>query len=602
MASGAASLSGGAAYAAEAEARVQGAAAAAGAPPAVGAGFVVAPPQTSPVTDAMIKAPPPGDWLLWRRTLDSWGYSPLNQITPANVGRLRLVWSRGLPQDGKQEGTPLVHEGVMYMPLPLDRIAAYDAKTGDLFWEYQRKIPDDLRQFIPHPDTNRNLAIYENLIIDTSADDYVFALDKTTGKLVWETRITDFHQNAAQQTAGPIIADGKIISGRGCEPEGGPDACVMTAHDARTGKELWRTRTIPKPGEPGYETWGDVPETGRWHVGTWMVPSYDPVLKLVYFGTSVTSPAPKFALGGNDKTYLYHNSTLALDVETGKIVWHYQHVVDHWDLDHPFERILVDAAVAPDPKSVAWINPKIKPGETRRVVTGIPGKTGIVYTLDAKTGEFLWATPTVFQNVVKSIDGATGQVTVNPDTLMHKIGDTVLACPNANGGKNWPAGAYSPLTKMMYFPLQNTCAQVTAVLDKPSLQSLYGYRTRASIVENKRDVGSVWAISTETGKTAWKYEQRAGHMSLLTTGGGLLFGGDAAGRFRAFDQRSGKVLWQVNLGVPVSGYPISYAVDGKQYIVASTGTALTPGGLNALTPEIRPGVGNTLFVFAVDQP
>jgi alcohol dehydrogenase (cytochrome c) len=139
-----------------------------------------------------------------------------------------------------------------------------------------------------------------------------------------------------------------------------------------------------------------------------MVPSYDPELNLIYIGTSVTIPAPKFILGGNDKGHLYHNSTLALDADTGKIVWHYQHVVDHWDHDHPFERMLVETAIAPDPKEVAWINPKIKPGERRKVVTGIPGKTGIVYTLDRETGEFLWARPTIMQNVVKSIDGATG--------------------------------------------------------------------------------------------------------------------------------------------------------------------------------------------------
>jgi alcohol dehydrogenase (cytochrome c) len=427
-----------------------------------------------------------------------------------------------------------------------------------------------------------------------------------TGKLVWQTQITDFHKNAAQQTAGPIIADGKVISGRGCEPEGGPDACVMVAHDARTGKELWRTRTIPRPGEPGGDTWGDLPDAARWHVGTWMVPSYDPELKLVYFGTSVTSPAPKFALAGNDKTYLYHNSTLALDVETGKIVWHYQHLVDNWDLDHPFERILVDTAVAPDPKAVKWINPKIRPGERRKVVTGIPGKTGVVYTLDAKTGEFLWATPTVEQTVVGGIDGATGKVTVAPEALFGRVGQERRICPNSNGGKNWPAGAYSPLTKTMYMPLQNTCATMQPVIDKPSLQSLYGTRARATLAKSPNNsdnpnVGSVWAISTETGATTWKYEQRAATLSMVTTGGGLVFGGDTNGRFRAFDQKTGKVLWEVNLGSPVAGYPISFAVGGRQYIAAGTGASLSAGGLNALTPELRPGSVNALFVFALPQ-
>ena len=153
-----------------------------------------------------------------------------------------------------------------------------------------------------------------------------------------------------------------MISGRGCEPEGGPDACVITAHDAKTGKEIWRTRTMPGPGEPGYESWGNVPFEKRVHVGTWMVPSYDPQLNMIYVGTSVSSPAPKYMLGGNDKQHLYHNSTLALNADTGKIVWHYQHVVDHWDLDHPFERLLVDTAVAPEPEGGGVDQPEAQAG------------------------------------------------------------------------------------------------------------------------------------------------------------------------------------------------------------------------------------------------
>ena len=205
-----------------------------------------------PVTDAMLQDPAPGDWLMWRRTLNSWGYSPLQQIDRANVGQLRMVWSRALTP-GSQQGTPLVYGGVMYMPNPGDVIQAIDAVTGDLLWEYRRRLPDDLEEHIPPAivDVNRNLAIYGQLIIDTSADDYVFALDATSGELVWETQILDYTTNPAHQTSGPIIANGKVISGRGCMPQAGPDACIITAHDATTGAELWRTRTIPAPGEPG---------------------------------------------------------------------------------------------------------------------------------------------------------------------------------------------------------------------------------------------------------------------------------------------------------------------------------------------------------------
>ena len=166
----------------------------------------------------------------------------------------------------------------------------------------------------------------------------------------------------APTSGGPIIANGKVITGRQCQPDAGRDSCVITAHDAKTGKELWRFHTIPGPGEPGDETWGNVPMNERWHVGTWMVPSYDPELNLIYVGTSVTIPAPKFTLGGNDKKHLYHNSTLAINADTGKIVWYYQHIVDHWDLDHPFERLLVDTAVAPNARDVMWINPKVEAG------------------------------------------------------------------------------------------------------------------------------------------------------------------------------------------------------------------------------------------------
>ncbi len=306
------------------------------------------------------------------------------------------------------------------------------------------------------------MAIHGRYIIDTSTDDHVFALDAESGEQVWETKILDYQVNPATQTSGPIVARGRVISGRSCMPDGGPDACVITAHDARTGEELWRRRTIPAPGEPGDETWGGVPFEERKHVGAWMVPSYDPELDLAYIGTSVTSPAPKFLLGGTGNKHLYHNSTLALDAATGEIRWYYQHLNDHWDLDHPFERLLVDTAVAPDPAAVSWINPRIRAGEVRRVLTGIPGKTGIVYTLDRETGEFLWATPTVTQNVISNIDGATGAVSENSEVVFGALGQEVLACPTLLGGKDWEAGAYSPRTNTMYYPLRNTCARMLA--------------------------------------------------------------------------------------------------------------------------------------------
>ena len=545
------------------------------------------------VTDAMLQEPAPADWLMWRRTLDSWGYSPLDQITRQNVDELRMVWSRALTP-GSQQGTPLAYDGILYMPNPRDVIQAIDAVTGDLKWEYRRELPDDLGEYLGALSaTNRNLAIYTDLIIDTSADEYVFALDAISGDLVWETRILDYKTNPALHTSGPIIADGKIISGRSCRANSGPDGCVITAHDARTGEELWRRRTIPAPGEPGDETWGDVPFEERRHVGTWMVPSYDPTLSLIYIGTSVTSPAPKFMLGGTDNKHLYHNSTLALDADTGEIVWYYQHLNDHWDLDHPFERLLVDTVVAPDPTAVSWINPSLRPGQLRKVMTGIPGKTGVVYTLDRETGEFLWATPTVTQNVISHIDGATGAVTENSEVVFTALGQEVLACPTWAGGKDWEAGAYSPLTNTMYFPLRNACARMLSTREGGS--STYLLAARHQLAPGTDQLGTVRAISAETGQTAWTYTQRAATTSLVATGGGLVFGGDVNGRFRAFDHETGDVLWEINLGSPVTGYPITYGVDGQQYVAVSTGTAANASINLRLTPELRPSLGNNLF-------
>ncbi len=561
-----------------------------------------APTQFIPVTDPMLENPDPGDWLMWRRTLNSWGYSPLNQITRANVSKVRLVWSRGMGT-GIQEATPLVYRGIMYLPNPADDTQAIDAATGDLIWQYKRPVPDDISKwFNGSPLKSRNVAIYGDKIVDLSVDDFVYAITAADGKPAWETRIVDYRENSAQQTSGPIIARGKVFSGRACEFKvPGEEACVMTAHDARTGKELWRFHTIPKKGEAGSETWGNVPEELKKHVGTWMPPSYDPELNLVYIGTSVTSPAPKFLLDGNDKKYLYHNSTLAINADTGKLVWYYQHIVDHWDLDHPFERILVDTEVAPDASQVAWINPKLRPGERRKVLTGIPGKTGIVYTLDRQTGEFLWARPTNFQNVVSKIDGATGEVTVNPETTFTKAGQEHLVCPNSNGGKNFPAGAYSPLNNAMFMPVQNTCMIASATADKIDPRSAYMLNSRAQFAPGADKAGTVHAVSASTGKTLWKFESRAAALSLVTTGGGLVFGGDSNGRFRALDQDTGKVLWEVNLGAPVTGYPISYSAGGKQYVAVSTGTSLVSSGVNRLTPELKPGTANNIFVFALPE-
>ncbi len=551
-----------------------------------------APPSYEPVTDAMLQHPPAADWLSFRRTLDDWGYSPLEEIDAGNVKRLHEVWSA--PLEGSTiEATPLVHDGVMYLPLPGDKILAFDAATGKQLWSFARKYPEGAGR----GGTKRNIAIYGDLLYSTSGDGVLFAVDARTGKQVWEVKLT----GRANTSSGPIIANGKVISGRACAPDAGPEGCVMVANDARTGKELWRTWTIAKPGTPENATWGDVPWEKRNQVGTWMPPSYDPALNLVYFGTTVTGPTPKYLLAGNDKTYLYHDSTLALDADTGKIVWYYQHIIDQWDFDHPFERILVNTEVSPDPQTVTWINPKLKPGERREVLTGIPGKTGIVYTLDRRTGEFLWAEPTVRQNVVSSIDGATGKVTMNPATQFTKDDQTLAVCPAYTGGKDWMPGSYSPKTGLIYEPLENLCSTVTSAGPKSGIGRL-GMRINysAHLPPGETDIGQIRAISVSTGKTAWIYRQRPATMALVVTAGGLVFDGDAAGGFRALDAGTGKVLWETHLGGSVSGIPISYGAGGKQYVAVATGPSAETRDFVRFAPEIKVGNEKTLHVFALE--
>jgi alcohol dehydrogenase (cytochrome c) len=542
-----------------------------------------------PVTDDMLRHPAPSDWLSFRRTLDAWGYSPLDEIDTGNVNRLHEAWS--LPLEGSTiETTPLVHDGVMFVPLPGDKIVALDAGTGAVLWRFGPEGP-------ARGGTKRNIAIYGDNLFSTSSDGSLFAVDARTGKQAWKVQLT----GRANTSSGPIIAGGKVISGRACAPDAGPEGCVMIANDARTGKELWRTWTIAKAGDPNDATWGGVPWEKRQQVGTWMPPSYDPALNLVYFGTSVTGPTTKYLLAGNDKTYLYHDSTLALDANTGKIAWYYQHIVDQWDLDHTFERILVNARVAPDPAQVTWINPKLEPGEMREVVTGIPGKTGIVYTLDRKTGEFLWARPTIEQNVVASIDADTGKANMNPAKVFTGPDQSKEVCPADTGGKDWMPGAYSPQTGLMYMPLENVCSTVTSAGPKSGI-GLLGMRINFTrhITPGATDVGQVWAISASTGKTAWVYSQRAGTMALVATGGGLVFAGDVVGVFRALDARTGKGLWQTQLSGMISGMPISYAAGGKQFVAVATGPSSNGSSLAALTKEIPAGTERVLHVFALE--
>jgi alcohol dehydrogenase (cytochrome c) len=548
------------------------------------------------VTDEMLAAPAAADWLGYRGNLAGWGYSALGQINSKNVRGLTLAWAWPLDA-GMNETTPLVHDGILYIVNPGGAIQALDTRSGDLAWEYRRKLPADLVGAVGAP--VRNLAMYGDSLFSVTVDGYLIALDARNGVLRWQAKTGDYH--VILQSTGPLVARGKVFTGRSCTPAV-PGSCYVLANDAATGKELWRRYVVPRAGEPGDETWSGLPVEERRHVGAWGPGSYDPELNLLYWGTSIAAPANERIRGTVGADMLYTNSTLALDPDTGRIVWYFQHLPrDNWDLDHVYERILVDSEVRPDGREIWVANPKTRSGARRKLVTGIPGKTGIVWTLDRATGEFLWARETVKQNVVRGIDPETGKVTVNEDVIPDSPDAPYgLVCPSNKGGKDWQVGAYSPRTNALYMPLQNMCMEPQIATASPTPADGYGLVFNIDRTPGEKSIGVLQALSVESGRTLWKHEQRAGLFSVLATAGDVIFVGDADRRFRALDAASGKVLWETVLQGPVTGTPVSFESNGRQYIaVAAGGGDWLSVAYNAAAGLPMVNGNNMLYVFAL---
>ena len=561
-----------------------------------------------PVTDEMLREPDPEDWISFRNGYDLWGYSSLEQIDADNVGELRLVWSRAM-QHGYQEVEPIVYDGVMFLANVEDIVQALDARTGDLLWEYRRNLPENIANITGTRYRYRNVSIYDDKIFLATNDAFLVALDARTGELLWETQRADYRERVAQ-TAGPTIVKGKLITGSRCNPSSPrPGGCFITAHDVVSGEEIWRINTAATPDQPGGDTWGGLPRSARRHASAWMVGSYDPELDLVYWGTGPPAPLPEKLRGAGKADLLFTNSTLALDPDTGEMAWYFQHLPrDNWDLDHVFERMIVETTISPNPNEVPWINPGVQPGETRKVITGIPGKTGLVWTLDAATGQFLWAKPTVYQNIMTGLNLQTGRPMIDESTTPQSVENAVLACPHLLGGKNQPSGAYSPDTDALYNPLNNACMDLAMSVEVAGPSDGYDIRTRVrhlpGVDPTTAPVGRLEAVSASTGTTLWTYEQRAPiYGSVLATGGNLVFSGDVIRRFRALNAENGSVLWQTILNGPVSGRPMTYSVDGRQYLAIGAGGLTQGTSFLQLTPELNtPSGSNTLFVFALPAP
>ena len=530
------------------------------------------------VTDAMLRDPPPGDWLMWRRTYDGWGYSPLDQINKDNVKDLRLAWAWSLP-NGPTENIPLVHDGVLFIQSYGDGVEALNAATGDLLWRYTRPLPKSVVIYF-----KRMMAIAGDRLFIATSDKHLVALDIHTGKPVWDQAVA----GDGGFTSGPMALNGKVIIGAtNCVTS----RCSITAHDQADGKELWRFYTVAAPGEPGGDTWNGLPLDQRYGGSVWTSGSYDPASNLLYFGVGQPYPWNGFARGTlplkpheNNDT-LYTNNTLALDPDTGKLVWHYAHLPnDNWDMDYVFERELIDLPVK---------------GQMRKLAV-TSGKMAIIEGLDAKTGKFVFADDLGIQTIVKSIDPVTGRKTINPDAIP-QLNQPVVFCPHPGGGRSTGFTAYDPQTELLYLPLQEHCTEMTASPKEP------GEKTAASefILQLKPgsdgDIGRLEAVDLKTLKSAWSHRERAPQSTaVLPTAGGIVFEGSLDRYFKAYDARTGQELWRVRLNDVPNAPPITFAVEGKQFVAVATGAG-SPYTRTwiGLTPDIRnpPGGGATLWVF-----
>ena len=536
------------------------------------------------VTDAMLNNPPPGEWLTWRRTYDDLGFSPLKEINRNNVKNLRVAWSLTLPP-GPNEATPLVHDGIIFVHSYGDNVQALNAATGDELWHYSRRLPEGTR-----PGTKRNIALYGNKLYCGTSDLHVVALNIQTGGLVWDRAVAKPAERW-NLTGGPLAAKGKIMQGINGQGRGG---AYIVALDSETGAEAWRFYTVARPDEPGGNTWNGLALDDRQGGSVWTAGSYDPELNLAFFG-----PAQTYDTGplrnpvsqpGVTNDALYTDTTIAVNPDTGKLVWYYQHMRnDQWDLDWAFERQVIRL---PGPE-----------GRMRKLVV-TAGKPGLYDAVDAATGKYAFSFDMGLQNFITAVDSVTGAKTVNPD-LIPGAGKTINVCPSEVGGRNWIPGAYNPDAKMLFVPAVEACMDMIPV--EPGGRGFLSTGVRVNVTPRPGSdgrYGRLQAINLQTRETVWTNRQRAPQTTgVLATAGGLVLAGALDRWFTAYSDADGKELWRVRLNDVPNSAPITYMVNGKQYLAVVAGYGgVQPSTLAGLTPEIPLPVARSSTIWAFELP
>ena len=521
----------------------------------------------------------PQNWLTYGGTYNAWRYSPLDQIHRENVTDLSTAWvfQTGVV-DGGFSTTPLVADGVMYITSSWNRVFALDAVTGKEKWHYYHPEPENFG--LLYGPWNRGVALGHGLVYMGTLDNRLIALDAETGEEVWNVVIEDWQECGCNITGAPLVVKDKVVVGvtAGDSAHRG----YINAYDAESGRHVWRFYTIPGEGEEGNETWlGD-----SWKLGggsSWLTGSYDAELDLLYWG--IGNPSSDFYGEDRRGLNLYTNCIVALDPDTGQRKWHFQEIpYDVWDWDAAYEQVLIDLPVN---------------GEVRKLLIN-PNKGGYTYVLDRVTGEFIGAWPHA-----KNITWITG---IGPNGELQGRNEPppnqpVVLCPSICGGRSWNHAAYSPKTGLFYQTGLEFCQEVTA--EKQEVEM--GDEWIAGQFELRPPAdGDAYshfdAYDPVTGEKKWTYRSKYPLLaSTLATGGNLVFTGDPEGQFLAFDAENGDVLWKFNTGSGHRGSPITYAVDGTQYIAVPAGWGSAVAGLlPQIWPEIEdfPG-GGALFVFAL---
>ncbi|MGI8989539.1 MAG: PQQ-dependent dehydrogenase, methanol/ethanol family [Bryobacteraceae bacterium] len=490
----------------------------------------------------------PRNWLSYWGDLRGTHYSKLASINTANASSLTGSWTHQFGGTGV-ETTPLVVDGIMFVTGPRNNAAALDARTGRTIWSYSRRLPPDVHSHCTVM-TNRGLAILGDRLYMATLDSHLVALDAKTGNLIWDIAV-DNYKSGTSITHAPLAIDGKIVVGITA------GECALTgfldAYDAATGEKLWRVHTIAQPGDPARATWaGKSAETGGGP--TWMTGTYDPETDTLFWPTGNPSPDYDGSVRAGDN--LYTCSVLALDPNTGRIKWHFQftpHDTHDWDATET--PVLIDAVFG---------------GRMRRLMIHAD-RNAFFYVLDRETGEFLLGKAFAKQTWAKGLD-KRGRPIVIPGTDPTPAG--VYICPDASGATNWASPSWSPATKLFYIAARESCAVYTSTTKDPKPGDPYvgsGQKEDAG-----QFPGAIRAIDPQTGDVRWNFDLQQGSWSagVLATGGGVVFASSKDGNLIALDALTGKELWHYQTGAEIRSSPISYSVDGRQYIAVSTDSAL----------------------------